>query len=89
MWAEIFLAAVKSKLTVVVGEYCWAIAQATGRSCCDQSGGLCWSFGFQLNSLLCMRAIREVSVHFEYLENRSPGLDVTWQPVRRDLTSHP
>ena len=29
------------------------------------------------------RAVREVSSHFEYLENRSRGLDVTWQPVRR------
>jgi len=25
---------------------------------------------------------------FEYLENRSGGLDVTWQPVRGDLTVH-
>ena len=41
----------KRKLTVVVREYCWAIAQAMGLSCCDQSGRLCWSFGFQLNSL--------------------------------------
>jgi hypothetical protein len=28
------------------------------------------------------RAVRKVSVHFEYLENRSRDLDVTWQPVR-------
>jgi len=34
------------------------------------------------------RAVRKVFVHFEYLENRSRGLDVTWQPVRRDLTAH-
>jgi len=26
---------------------------------------------------------------FEYLDNRSYGLDVTWQPVRGDLTVHP
>ena len=26
--------------------------------------------------------------HFEYLENRSRGFDVTWQPVRVDLTVH-
>jgi hypothetical protein len=32
------------------------------------------------------RAVRKVSVHFEYLENQSLGLDVTWQPVRGDLT---
>jgi hypothetical protein len=30
-------------------------------------------------------AVRKVSGHFEYLENRSRGLDVTWQPVRGDL----
>jgi len=34
------------------------------------------------------RDVRKVSSHFEYLENRSSGLDVTWQPVR-DLTAHP
>jgi len=32
---------------------------------------------------------RKVSSHFEYLENRSRGLDVTGQPARRDLTVHP
>jgi len=36
-----------------------------------------------------MRAVRNVSSHFEYLENRSRGLDVTWQPFRGDLTVHP
>jgi len=35
------------------------------------------------------RAVRKVSSHFEYLENRSGGLDVTWQPVRGDLTERP
>jgi hypothetical protein len=34
-------------------------------------------------------AVRKVSVHFEYLENRSLGLDVTWQAVRGDLTANP
>ena len=33
--------------------------------------------------------IRKESGHFEYLENRSRGLDVNWQPVREDLTVHP
>jgi hypothetical protein len=36
-----------------------------------------------------MRAVRKVSSHFEYLENQSHGLDVTWQPVRGDFTAHP
>jgi len=35
------------------------------------------------------RAVQKVSVHFEYLKNRSCGLDVTWQPVRGDFTVHP
>jgi len=35
------------------------------------------------------RAVQKVSGHFEYLENRSRGLDVTWQPVRGNLTVRP
>ena len=35
------------------------------------------------------RAVGKVSSHFEYLENWSRGLDVTWQPIRGDLTVHP
>jgi len=35
------------------------------------------------------RAVREVSSHLEYLENRTRGVDVTSQPVRRDLTVRP
>ena len=35
------------------------------------------------------RAVRKVSSHFEYLENWSRDLDVTWQPVREDLTVQP
>ena len=34
------------------------------------------------------RAVRKVSSHFEYLRNWSHGLDVTWQPVRGDVTVH-
>jgi hypothetical protein len=36
-----------------------------------------------------MRAVRKVSSHFEYLENRSRGPDAGWQLVRGDLTAHP
>ena len=31
-------------------------------------------------------AVDTRAVHFEYLKNWSGGLDVTWQPVRGDLT---
>jgi len=36
-----------------------------------------------------MRAVRKVSVHFEYLEHLSHDLDVTWRPGRGDLTACP
>ena len=36
-----------------------------------------------------MRAVWKVSIHSEYLKNWLCGLDVTWQPVRGDLTVHP
>ena len=35
------------------------------------------------------RPAQKLSSYFEYLKNRSIGLDVTWQPVRGDLTAHP
>jgi len=35
------------------------------------------------------RAVRKVSGHFEYLDNRSHGIHATWQPVRRELSVHP
>ena len=50
-----------------------------------QSQGLSAGASF---GLLHTRAERKVSSHSEYLENRSRGLDVTWQPVREDLTVH-
>jgi len=34
------------------------------------------------------RAVQKVSCHFEYLVNRSRGRDVTWQPVKGDLSAH-
>ena len=42
--------------------------------------GRCWKD--------CTRAVQKVASHFEYLENRWCGLDITWQPVRGDLTVH-
>jgi hypothetical protein len=40
-------------------------------------------------SYIYIRSVRKVYSHFEYLENRLLGLDVTWQPVRGDLTVYP
>ena len=37
----------------------------------------------------CTKSVQKVPSHFEYLENRSHRPDVTWQPVRGDLTVHP
>jgi len=50
-----------------------------------------WSAYEPLGSVppTCTRSVWKVSSHFEYLVNRSCGLDVTWQPVRGDLTAHP
>jgi len=47
-----------------------------------------WSAYEPLGSVLptCTSSVWKVSSHFEYLVNRSYGLDVTWQPVRGDLT---
>jgi hypothetical protein len=45
-------------------------------------------FTFPLRYGWCMKAVQKVSSHFEYLENRSRGLDVTWPPVIRDFTVH-
>jgi hypothetical protein len=48
----------------VAEEYCWAITQAAGRSCCGRSGYRVLEFGFQLDSRICsslnpdMRKIR-------------------------------
>ena len=39
-------------------------------------------------AVLCTRPVRKISNHFHYTENRSRGLDVTWQPVRGDITVH-
>jgi len=41
------------------------------------------------NSTQQTSAVRRISSHFEYLENRSRGLDVTWQPLKGNLTAHP
>jgi len=46
-----------------------------------------WPY-FQYFLFWYTRHVRKLSSHFEYLENRSSGLDVTWHPVRRDLTAH-
>ena len=51
----------------------------------NSSSRVVWTVeGSQLHT----RPVRKVSGHFEYLENRLRGLDVTWQPVRGDLTAH-
>jgi hypothetical protein len=42
-----------------------------------------------MNVGVYMRTALKLSDHFYYLENRSNDLNVTWQPVRGDLTVHP
>ena len=36
-------------------EYCWAITQAAGRSCCGRSGSSVLEFGFQLDCSECTK----------------------------------
>jgi hypothetical protein len=55
----------------------------------DTQSAACFGSWVPKHAADYMRAVRKVSSHFEYLKNRSRGLDVTWQPVRRDLTAHP
>jgi hypothetical protein len=43
----------------------------------------------ETGAVINTRPVRKLSSHFEYLENRPRGLDVTWQPVSGDLTVHP
>ena len=55
----------------------------------QQTVGHCFkNVARNINNSAHTRAVRKVSSHFEYLENRSHDLDVTWQPVRGDLTVH-
>jgi len=42
----------------------------------------------RLSLLQSTRFVRKLSSHFEYLEKRSRGLHVTWQPVKGDLSAH-
>ena len=42
-----------------------------------------------INLRASTRSVQKVSSHFEYLENWSHGLDVTWQQVRGDITVLP
>ena len=49
----------------------------------------CTSARFSKSAFDYTRPVRKVSSHFEYLENRWRGLDVTWQPVRSEITVHP
>jgi len=37
----------------VTEEYCWAITQAVGQSCCGRSGSTVLDLGLRLNSLVC------------------------------------
>ena len=42
----------------------------------------------RLSLLQSTSFVWKLSSHFEYLENRSGGLHITWQPVKGDLIAH-
>ena len=50
--AEFYLAGSRSNETKVKKEYCWAITEAAGRSCCGVSSSSALEFGFKLDSLI-------------------------------------
>jgi len=52
MQAEFLLVGMNCNKTKVEEEYCRAITQEAGQSCCGQSGSCVLEFGFQLDSLL-------------------------------------
>jgi hypothetical protein len=53
-WTSVkyFLAGMKAQLEHVVEEYCWAITQAVGRSCCRRSSSIVLEFWYQLDPFL-------------------------------------
>jgi hypothetical protein len=56
----------------------------------QQTAGRCFRIVTRnINNGAQTGADRKLSNHFEYLENQSDDLDVTWQTVRGDLTMHP
>jgi hypothetical protein len=44
----------------VAEEYCWAITQAAGRSCCGRSGSSMLEFGFQLDTQVYAKVVDRV-----------------------------
>jgi hypothetical protein len=42
------LLGIKAHAKKMAEEYCWAITQVAGRSCCGRSGSSVFEFGFQL-----------------------------------------
>ena len=51
----------KRNKTKVKEEYCSAITQAAGQSCCGPSGSSVVEFGFKMDSFVYMRSVHEVS----------------------------
>jgi hypothetical protein len=69
----------------VKGEYCWAITQAAGRSCCGRSSFSVLEFGFQLESVIqsdqkvsvqLMITIHKVTSNVQSVPRQSP--DIYW-----------
>jgi len=79
-----------AKRLIFIEEYCWAITGGGAGVLKPIKVPVCCSSDVNWTALYKDKtAVWKVSNHFEYFENRSRGFDVTWQPVRRDLTVHP
>ena len=46
-------------------EYCWAITQTAGRSCCGQSGSSALEFGFQKDTLVYTYTVDHMRTQFQ------------------------
>jgi hypothetical protein len=59
----------KRKQKKAVGEYCWAITQAAGRSSCGRSGSNVLGFGLQLDCLVHKYLVEQVYPKFGLAQN--------------------
>ena len=73
----------------VAEEYCWAITQAAGRSCCGRSGSSVLEFGYQLDCLVCTAARLNWAIQFltvAYDGACAPNVSAEWRNFLRHLS---
>jgi hypothetical protein len=63
----------KRNETKVEEEYCWAITQAMGRSCCGRSGSSVLELGFQLDLLAYTYLFHHMHIQLRLAQNSTPA----------------